>query len=864
MPELSNSRRRLHTATYVPIQRERSVEPTPDPRHIPTRVWDKLNYLRSLELRRVELKGLSDRISKTRDQKLASDLTAIRDIAVALVEEAPSAMRSAARLAPFGVAPLVEFGRLVSSGRRQLRQDLVASLEQITTWYRAQLKNTHAVANSGVSLRTVASDSRTPDVAERPIGDDRAGGLAQALRWAESANPASIELVQEVFAQFVGSSVPDNRTSLFDAHRQRAVVVDLLAAAEKSALDATSGFEDRMRIDPVGRLHLERLEMTPVGLERGELVYTVPLAPSETVNISHREWSIRTEEFEKLIQDVFEDFSEEGVTEKSELAQSTATQTRHASAYSLSANYSGYGVSASVNYEANSENELAKKDSRNQSIAMTRKASARSKRDHKQSFKVSSVVGTEDMEVRVLTNPSDTEVMRVEYYQLMRKWKVELRRYGLRMTYDIAIPNPGADLATRLGEIRDLDGKIDSPFEFSLPVDAIRPDTWHAYAAEYGATVNGPPLPFAMHKSAALPMKSKDESKRPEWQALEFDVDRDYVVSNGFVQANFGHWAAGPAPHFDVERDEVGPVTSGGGYTSSLKHLHGESGRLPVVYVTENIGSGFVQASLEVSPTPSALKRWQSDTWQAMRRSAEESFYLERQRLIDKRDGLLKAVAGVDALTLRRMEREEIMKAVLRWLFGPEFTLVPETIQELFDALDSGRDFETPVPTTLNSWERVLKFGEFIKFIHQAIEWESILYFTYPYFWDSPESWQHKLFMQHPNARHQEFLRAGSARVVLTIREGYERSFTELMEAGAFGELVLPGAGTHPYLTIADEIRNYAETNYPGIPAANPADNDDEEAVEAGERGVLIGRWYEFTPTSALDISINSSLNDLL
>lgn len=863
MPELSNSRRRLYTATYVPIQGEHAVEPPRDRQDPPTRVWDKLHYLRSLGLKPVDLKGISDRISRIRDEKLASELAAIRDVAVTLVEDAPSAMRTATSLAPIGVAPLVEFGGLVSGARRQLRQELVASLEQIKTWYRAQLKSPQSVAHSGASLRPVADEGAAAAVAERATEDDREGDLAQALRWAESANPASIELVREVFEQFVESSVPSTRTSLFDAHRQREVVVEVLAAAEKSALDATSGFEDRMRIDPVGRLHLERLEMTPVGLERGELVYTVPLAPGETVNISHREWALRTEEFEKLIQDVLEDFSEEGVTEKSELAQSTSTQARHDSAYSLSANYSGYGVSASVDYEASSENELAKKDSRNQSIAMTRKASARAKRDHKQSFKVSSVVGTEDMEVRILTNPSLTDVMRVEYYQLMRKWKVELRRYGLRMTYDIAIPNPGADLATRLGEIRDLDGKIDSPFEFSLPLGAIRPDTWLTYAAEYGATVQGPPFPFTMHKNAVLPTKSKSESARPEWQALEFEVDRDYVVVKGFIQANFASLDNGPAPHFDVERDEAGPVTSGGGYTSSLNHLKGESGRLPVVYVSENITSGFVQASLAVSPTQSAMERWQSDTWQSIRRSAEESFYLDRQRLIDKRDGLLKAVASVDALTLRRMEREEIMKGVLRWLFGPEFVLVPDAIEELFDAKDSERSFESLVPTTLDSWERVLKFGEFIKFIHQAIEWENILYFTYPYFWDSPERWQHKLFLQHPDARHQEFLRAGSARVVLTIREGYERSFTELMEAGAFGELVVPGVDTHPYLAIADEIRNYAETNYPGIPAANPADGDDEEAVDAGERGILVGRWYEFTPTSALDIAIDSSLSDL-
>jgi hypothetical protein len=38
-------------------------------------------------------------------------------------------------------------------------------------------------------------------------------------------------------------------------------------------------FEDTLSISPVGRLHLERIEMYPAGVEQGELIFTVPLAP---------------------------------------------------------------------------------------------------------------------------------------------------------------------------------------------------------------------------------------------------------------------------------------------------------------------------------------------------------------------------------------------------------------------------------------------------------------------------------------------------------------------------------------------------------------------------------------------------------
>ncbi len=90
--------------------------------------------------------------------------------------------------------------------------------------------------------------------------------------------------------------------------------------------------------------------MTPVGVEHGELVHSVPLAPKETVNVAHREWSATTQTFENLSQDSFEGFSEQGVSEKSDLAQASDMESKHASSLdvngSVSATYNGGAYAA--------------------------------------------------------------------------------------------------------------------------------------------------------------------------------------------------------------------------------------------------------------------------------------------------------------------------------------------------------------------------------------------------------------------------------------------------------------------------------------------------------------------------------------
>jgi hypothetical protein len=125
-----------------------------------------------------------------------------------------------------------------------------------------------------------------------------------------------------------------------------------------------------------------------------------------------------------------------------------------------------------------------------------------------------------------------------------------------------------------------------------------------------------------------------------------------------------------------------------------------------------------------------------------------------------------------------------------------------------------------------------------------------VLYLLYPYFWSHISRWEMKKYLDHPDSMHRTFLKAGSARVVLTIRRGFERDFVSLLETGSFQGL----PATHPYMTIIEEMEAFANTNYPGIPPANP------EGAAIAEEGVRIGTWYEYTPTSALDISFNETL----
>ena len=74
---------------------------------------------------------------------------------------------------------------------------------------------------------------------------------------------------------------------------------------------------------------------------------------------------------------------EQGVAEKNDIAMSTDSQSQHATALnvgaSLSASYGAVTLSTNFGYSATSNDTQSKKDSRNHSMEITKKASARTR-----------------------------------------------------------------------------------------------------------------------------------------------------------------------------------------------------------------------------------------------------------------------------------------------------------------------------------------------------------------------------------------------------------------------------------------------------------------------------------------------------
>ena len=101
---------------------------------------------------------------------------------------------------------------------------------------------------------------------------------------------ASSRLAQEPAAQLavalIVAPIPDLAVVEF------ARIASATAPATAKLQLLSDVYQLQMKIFPIGELYLERMEMYPIGVEKGELIFTVPMAPGESTTISHKEWSV--------------------------------------------------------------------------------------------------------------------------------------------------------------------------------------------------------------------------------------------------------------------------------------------------------------------------------------------------------------------------------------------------------------------------------------------------------------------------------------------------------------------------------------------------------------------------------------------
>ncbi len=868
------------------------------------------------------------------------------------------------------------------------RQDAQASITAVTERVQADAEANAKLRREMDSLRvSILSEVRSmvaPLTVERArptrettvpeVGSTEAAGTVPAVR--VTAAPPTAEMIlpvvtSEMLCADVAKATPRSATFLNAIGyflpaptlinipvSQTALAARAMIVENKKRILET--LVEKMKVEPIGYLHLERLQFTPVGYERGELVYSLPMLPGETVRLTHREWSRTETEYSKLVSTEIETAAEEAISEKSEITQSSNTQQQHSSAYNASVNagYSGAGfnISSSFGYNCNNSESSSRQSASKRAQDITKKASSRAKKDSKITFKVTTAYELEEQSYREIKNDLGRAV-RWDFHRLMKRWRIDLYRYDVRLTYDIVIPEPGSYLLRKYIQLKQLEDELAKPNPFNLsPANIVReytaPSTLYVNAlptAPSTAHVKAPPVSDDRTPASPSTPMSPSSQGLTTWVALaqQYRVSLDPPPSetielsipgvatyserqkSGIDQLilelpsgyEFYSWQVKGSTESPLNEEVIlGKPSVGKGPLYQLQEQYGSQSLFiyenPVydkanvddykgsqwglvdpllIYNSSRLNSGMKRSSRfawmyqyrwssprhfhgvhgednDIAPnegttinfhidvtaklTEQTFKEWQMQCYERLVDAARLQYENKQDSLKKQREALLAELNREDALMLRKIEKEELMKGVLRWLVGPRFSFYPKDMLTLPSVDENGNlQFydESTQSVKTEYWLSTLQYGELIKFLHQAIEWENVNYVLYPYFWTYPDKdrLDFKQFLYHADYVHRSFLRAGAARVVLTVRPSFEKDFLSFME----GQLDTLLEGNHQYMTVADELKAMAMTKYPYTQDANV---EKEEYIftweKVGENGLENERLLYYLEH---DLSIN-------
>ncbi|MXS71220.1 hypothetical protein GSF70_08320 [Flavobacteriaceae bacterium W22] len=115
---------------------------------------------------------------------------------------------------------------------------------------------------------------------------------------------------------------------------------------------------------------------------------------------------------------------------------------------------------------------------------------------------------------------------------------------------------------------------------------------------------------------------------------------------------------------------------------------------------------------------------------------------------------------------------------------------------------------ETFLNTDIKVDSSLDQYAAFVKFMEQAFEWDIMSYYFYPFYWGDRNKWSDMYQFDDNDPTFRAFMQSGMARVIVTVRPGFEEAVRHFMATGQIwngGEV--PVIDDPLFLSIVDEMR---------------------------------------------------------
>jgi hypothetical protein len=510
-------------------------------------------------------------------------------------------------------------------------------------------------------------------------------------------------------------------------------------------------------------------------------------------------------------------------TERQEMSKASQDTIREDERFKIGATISGgFGrvvqAEVSTEYETTSSQEQTESTQTSFARDVTQRTASKISERIRSEHTIRTIEEFEEKNAHGFDNTLGTEHVIGIYQWLDRVYEAQVHDYGIRLFFDVMVPEPAAFLLQAIASRVSAAEGLERPKPFTRKPSELTPENYHDYVRTYQAADVEPPPP--LYRTVSLPLEGTTQNATdPELtRTQEVQIPDGYEAVSAWVTASFVAWEKvdgdvvfdHAALWFHVGQN-VWKRGYGDGQTQRFMWLDNEQQTLPVAMRTLFVSS--FAAAIEIScRRTSAYEKWQLKT-----HAAVLAGYLKLKQDYDDRLAALSVESstqpeGRNPIENRAIERTELKRQSISTITGQYF--------EAFGAIRQSATQEARI-----DFDEALAEGNYARFFEQAFDWDNMTYEFYPYYWARRTTWVDRLLTQDVDSLHAEFLKAGYARLRIPVNPDFERGVFHFLDTGSVwqgGEL--PEITSTGYVALLEEIAQRRETATEEIPVGPPWD----------------------------------------
>lgn len=525
-----------------------------------------------------------------------------------------------------------------------------------------------------------------------------------------------------------------------------------------------------------------------------------------------------TTENEQEIENLTDTISTDRFEMQSEIAKLIQQQKETTAYANVHASYGPITLDTGGTYANSTSKEESNRQAVTQSKELTQRAMERIVSRFKQEVVHKITESYKEENSHIFDNRNGEHHVSGVYRYINAIYKNQIFNYGKRLMYEFMIPQPSK--LYRFG--MEIDGVITNPTESETPVKPETPESkgilssasiqrynYGSFAAAYGASVEAPPSEILVIGKAyqgngvnGAHSKEFNDLKVPENYEVR-EISYEYSHRRAGNNNLNSHLIIGDRT-FEINKDgssSLGyPTKRTGSFTYYYANDRYNYDTIPVSVTGWDLGGYSINVTVRLNLTDEAFQNWQLKTYEAIINAYKERLKEYYDKLNENQEESASFING-NPLFYRQIEQSILKKTCMAYL-----------VQEnnLGQGYYTGNNF---INFSILQTQQMDNYASLVKFMEQAFEWDIMSYSLYPYYWGKRADWKQLFQSDDDDATFRSFMQAGMARVVVTVKPGFEDAVMYFMTTNKIwngGQV--PVIGDELYLSIVDELKEQEYT----------------------------------------------------